>query len=492
MCAVADPEIVQLLAKVSKNDEQLVSTVDQILARLESANMAWEMRLPPRMVGVHPENRDGCGVLPAEVHALGARIVRLGWSDAATADANFVEDDGRSAVFTEHLCDTSPLLGRVERGEIKYGSLACSHTNQFLVAAILGVSSAETSLCVDKRMSASKLGGADPKLADAFERGITWTVLKSFVQDLYPSFCGLLQHTRNATGDAHQRESVFQVLAKIQSLARSQSVTNKGVVDWRKVGDTIASRNFLEYNDVEPLLKYVQIYGGGDCGRFIDDLKEFSVQFVPANRIVAYSTFSAIVDLKFVPSDLCPHVWCAVIKAQAACPANKLSNRVCKHFSASDIAPLAGAKKDVLVKAEAFLKKIRAFVKEHDVDPAVAMKVVHRTDVRTARFICGKKGDKHDVKDMDSLGNLFVNDINEGSRLTLDSPWVGTASGESSSSTGQTIVSNIIQYDADGVAMKATVLNLETAGYHTVCFRVGVGVCVWDDVSTNTHTHADK
>jgi len=93
---------------------------------------------------------------------------------------------------------------------------------------------------------------------------------------------------------------------------------------------------------------------------------------------------------------------------------------------------------------------------------------------------------------MDSLGNLFVNDINEGSRLTLDSPWVGTASGESSSSTGQTIVSNIIQYDADGVAVKATVLNLETAGYHTVCFRVGVGVCVWDDVSTNTHTHADK
>ena len=74
-----DEEIVRMLAETDAGSRgNVVATVDKILDRLESSGLAYRMRIPTSLVGVHPMSRNGYGLSPVEVHALGADITKLG------------------------------------------------------------------------------------------------------------------------------------------------------------------------------------------------------------------------------------------------------------------------------------------------------------------------------------------------------------------------------------------------------------------------------
>ena len=168
MSGYVDSSIAKLLASVEKGDARIVSVVDEVLMHLEQKKLVWRAHLPPCCVGVHPDNRGGYGVSAPEVHRLGATITAVGWSHDATAHAVAVEDkDRRTAIFMQNLVVSSPGLGKVDPSEIRYGSLSCSHTNQFLVAALCQVETEQQSLAVGGRMSADMLGGRDPKMKEA-------------------------------------------------------------------------------------------------------------------------------------------------------------------------------------------------------------------------------------------------------------------------------------------------------------------------------------
>ena len=59
-------------------DDRIVSAVDEILKELEQQGLADRMSIPPKLMGVHPCNRDGYGISATEVHALGSEIVSMG------------------------------------------------------------------------------------------------------------------------------------------------------------------------------------------------------------------------------------------------------------------------------------------------------------------------------------------------------------------------------------------------------------------------------
>ena len=113
------------------------------------------IQLPPKSVGVHPENRYGFGVSAAAVHRLGARIVRMGFSWAACALAICIAEGSRRKVskFTTRMQAGSSKFGRSSENEIRYGSLACGHANQFLVAALDNEETDESVLGADGRIS---------------------------------------------------------------------------------------------------------------------------------------------------------------------------------------------------------------------------------------------------------------------------------------------------------------------------------------------------
>ena len=68
-----------------KEPEKLVKTVQSCLDFLTEHGMVTTMKLPPLAVGVHPSNRDGCGVNPRDVHELIDNITAVGWVDAKVA-----------------------------------------------------------------------------------------------------------------------------------------------------------------------------------------------------------------------------------------------------------------------------------------------------------------------------------------------------------------------------------------------------------------------
>ena len=96
------------------------------MGRLLEQSQARVQQTPPDMVGIHPSNRDGGGVLWAHMHELGANVVKLGfmWEECNTAVC--VEDDeqGSIAAFTQKfLAAAAPQLVAAG-GNVQYGSLA--------------------------------------------------------------------------------------------------------------------------------------------------------------------------------------------------------------------------------------------------------------------------------------------------------------------------------------------------------------------------------
>ena len=103
---------------------------------------------------------------------------------------------------------------------------------------------------------------------------------------MYPTLAELVQYARNATGAAQRSETEMQALLKIQSLVSSSLRSSSDAVDWSKIADCVQTRSSIPKAELETLLRFVQLYGGGHDGRFIQDLDAFHKVFVPSGRIV--------------------------------------------------------------------------------------------------------------------------------------------------------------------------------------------------------------
>ena len=465
--AAVDALIANQLESIDKEDAQLISIIDNIVGRLVDQRLAWTMKIPPKFVGVHPANRGGYGVSAVEVHALGRDIVKMGWSTAATAHAVCIEDgpDKSIAKFSVRSSHSTPGLGVVDESTIKYGSLACSHTNQFLVAVLSQIESEHEVLTIAGRMSPAKLGARDPKLAQALEHGLSWLVLSAQVADLYPRLPDLLQHARNATGAVQRLESEFATLSRIQSMV---ALRGSGSVDWSRIGEAVGARSKLSKSEIASLLRFVQLFGGGDEGRFIRDLDHFSKVFVPTGRVVPIATFAALTELKLAPADIPPFFISAVVKAQAACPPSKIANGICRYISATDIASLAGPRRQLMSEAEVVLRACRILVADRRVNEDALSKAFARLDTLMARMVFGK-----DTKFQSptELGVMFVEEIRAALAMTGDasniaSPFASPAGADDKpSAAGSSEDTTIVQYEADGSTRAAHRLILRSAGF---------------------------
>ena len=85
-CDARIKELVRLFT--SKDGFGQVAIADLMLAEFEKEKLCWEQRIPVARVGVHPVNRDGLGVNAEDVHALGGRILAMGWSRGSSGSVD--------------------------------------------------------------------------------------------------------------------------------------------------------------------------------------------------------------------------------------------------------------------------------------------------------------------------------------------------------------------------------------------------------------------
>ena len=171
-----DAKIKQLLHNVDQQQGLgLVAIVEQILDELQGMGLAWESRIRPSQVGVDPSNRDGVGVNAADVHSLGADILAMGFSWKQVASAVCIEEaPGATDIcdfnkMLSHGCDSLPNSGL---DHVRFGSVACSHTNMFLRCVAAGVESSHEELCEGGRLCLEKIARRDPEFGRAVREGV--------------------------------------------------------------------------------------------------------------------------------------------------------------------------------------------------------------------------------------------------------------------------------------------------------------------------------
>ena len=93
-------QVKSLLQKGAAKGER-VSTMEAVFGVLQGAGLSWVERVPPELVGTHPQNRSGLMLDVAMAHEHGAEILKTGWSTARAADATAVEapPDSTKEVF---------------------------------------------------------------------------------------------------------------------------------------------------------------------------------------------------------------------------------------------------------------------------------------------------------------------------------------------------------------------------------------------------------
>lgn len=146
-------------------------------------------------VGFDPANRHGAGGNANEVLLLASDIAAAGWSWELCRHAVCIEAEPGSdalAAFNQRF-GVAAGLAPVEPDSLRFGSLACGHTNMGLRAIAAGVASDCPLLSEGGRLSIDKLQKCDKEYAKAVNQGLHWTVLKWTVRRDYPAVLDIIQ-----------------------------------------------------------------------------------------------------------------------------------------------------------------------------------------------------------------------------------------------------------------------------------------------------------
>ena len=467
----ADSSIIDLLQEASTNRTKIVAIADQIDAKLLEQNLAYRIQMPPEFVGVHPSNRNGYGLHDASVHALGSDIVSRGFSWQATAHACAIEDNssGHIKSFSVKLAQNSDLLGKYT-ANVKLGSLSCSHTNAFLLAARQEIACDIENISEGGKMSMSKICRSDPGLQDAIKQGLKWLVYKSEVEQLYPAFPSLVQEARNQ--HLVREENEIQLLLRMHEMAQRESRSSDGAVDWGHLVKRVFAANAL--HDVNALASFVCRWSGGDDGQLLRELLDFHRSHVPSDRVIPSCTFQSLAALKLSADEHVPLFVIAVLKAQATCPPGKVQQKICRYITQGDIASIQGKRLTNVLAAEALLRKCRDLVRGLLVQPSskVLVKMLGKLDTLIVRHVFEKS---KDFINMDAIANQFIQDLQtsydaQGHSVAIPNPWAMLGQSLSPSGdaafVGSQVEPNFVQFDAAGLPKNANRIVLLQQGYH--------------------------
>ena len=220
ICPSIIEKVDNLLRGASQGD-QLVKAVQDVLAVLREGHLLTEMRLNPLVVGVHPLNRDGAGIICSDAHELLDSVLTVGYVQGrVTALAVEITDDSVRKFNEELVRGANGLLGHLDGSRLKVVSLAGSHTNFMLRLIAQGAYHPNSLVSINDRLSMELVGKRDPALATAAQEGLVWQVLNREVAIQWPKLLAMIQSSFNAT--LQKQETELQLLRRVHTIASQQ------------------------------------------------------------------------------------------------------------------------------------------------------------------------------------------------------------------------------------------------------------------------------
>ena len=291
-----------------------------------------KVRLPPVLVGVHPDNRGGAKMSGLRVLELLKLLLENGF-DGEEADCGGVVIASTSMVmeFNVMACAGDPLLVATVGGKgLQFGSLSHSHLNQLLknLCAQMAVPLEEQ----DDPILSPILGPfGDFQLPllkihdDTFEQyareGLSWDVLDEIMQTEEPDAAQIISAAANVKNAMylipHEMEAI-----KLTSKYCSKEAAVAGSVAFTTLRDHVAQTmpSIALDPDFFHLFKFV-IEVGADSYNHIGFLVDFLSKFVdPAKRRLRLTAFSVVTELPIEAAHmrvaLFVHAYCQEPKEQ--------------------------------------------------------------------------------------------------------------------------------------------------------------------------------
>ncbi len=394
--ALFTPELIKKVQDTIDNAEATgtrVSAWDRIKSLLLDHHLAWSCQISPEMLGTHPDNRSKLGIVAADVHLHGSRVLQAGFPWSKASDVVCIESPANpeaAVEYNERLINlSSEHLPNVV--SLRYLSVGGNHTNAFLRAVKASCKTSVASLQDEGgRLNLAKLSIGQPAFKEAVEKGLFWTVLHKQVSVVWPKLVGLLIKGLNTS--AQNLQSELEVMMEMSKL-RDNSLAGNITPDWTDI-ERMATM------DMPPSKEYASAlasYVKSQAPCLMDELNFFAKQFAKADatsRNLGSEYIAKAAALASGKTEKTPHLMHAALCANLVSPPQKIVDGFCKLFSPSNLASLLSKeKKGLSLEAENLMYQSRTLCDVLGLANGDASrdKCLGRLDVRCMSFLCKKQ-----------------------------------------------------------------------------------------------------
>ena len=370
---------------------------ERLIQVLENSKLGEYRWVQVDNVGVHPDNRDGAGLVPVDVHDLLLHITKNGWSynavDALASEIppGKIGDDWRK--FNDDLAEAADgLLAASSAGLLEIVTGRGSHTTASVRLYKFGAKGVHDELCNDGVISQSKIIEMQPSMSQPITKGIRYFVVRWQVAVAIPGLMKVLSRTGNASHGVARMTTALQGCKRVHAIYTS--LRKPGCdVDWDRVAKLASVGMPPNYvKDARMLCDFVQAWSGGADGTILAELESYE-RVLQVKRVIAASDLQLFSKLDLPDA---PRYVLAMVKAILNAPATMVVNGVANVFTMSDINSLQGNGRNRKFAREAntIMQAASNFVAAYSRLPhADNMKITSDLEVRCVMHVHLKKVD---------------------------------------------------------------------------------------------------
>ena len=380
--------------------------------------VAYKMKIPPRMVAVHKTNRDGMLVHCVDVHVLLSNIFDIGWDDdepkPVCSDGG--TDDIESQELNERLAhDSDGMLAPCPNA--MYLSLSSSHTNQSLACAAHEVYHSDTRMTVEGKLNKTKISAVDPCLGKAIDEGLAWTVIPKWVFMKFPQLAKLIQEAYNASGQLASGEGHMQVLKKLHGTWRIlKAKTPEKHISFDNVKSIVARSRPKCMSILPYMYNFMLKCAGGDDAPLLSASEWYIKQRAKSTKTIAGDVYDALscTDVKGGDgkSNGIMLFKNAIVKLLLTSNDYVIGDE-CRAISASKVRTMTAKKITKLVlEANTIMQTVRELAAVHDISPSKTVQI-HAMDIALVRTVFGIKSAGQPVQSLQNIAIDCIESLNE-------------------------------------------------------------------------------
>ena len=259
----------------------------KIVGLLKKNDLVWTETRSVDQVGVHPENRDGCMLVPSDVHDLLLHLSVKGFNPsiwdalACTIPEGPVGEAWRTA-NVKLVEESEGMLAPVSKDALQLLTGRGSHGTAALRAIKLGAVATHAELAgPNGEVSMHKVLERQPSLQAPMDSGCVYSIIPGELCIEVPGLFSCISRLGNASNDSFRLQTTLQHCSNIHKIATSMP----GDVDWAKVA-RIAALAGMNEQTASKLCRFVQAWSGGQDASTLREIELYEKTLKSSRKLM--------------------------------------------------------------------------------------------------------------------------------------------------------------------------------------------------------------